>query len=503
MKMKRNLFTFLFFVLFTMNGFSQGINPAQGDYHVRVAFIGNSITIGANLTNQTEQSYPARASQMLKQVYGDTCVVSNYAVSGRTMMKNGDYPIWNETQFTQMWNFAPDIVYIMMGTNDSKPQNWGVYGPEAFFADYKAMIDTMKVRNPRTKFMVAFPPPCYKTGDLSGVWLINDSIIKNGVIPIVDSLAKMYEIPVVDFYTAFRDSGALFPDYVHPNAQGSLSMGKMVFEKFMETDLVHQVEKGYPFVTGITTATRVAAVGDSATLSWTTINADSVFFDGKKVAVNGTITVSTAPKSTYTVYAYGAKGVDSLKFTQPTYVPELTKLYLNVKSVKMNQNDSTRFELYFYDQQNKQLKGKKYNTNWTISLGAGKLVDVTDSSVVFVGTVAGKAELTATVGALSIMARITVNEVVGVSNSSLSVNKIYPNPVRETLTLEIGTSNTDPVTVQVFDTKGALVLKKQISVTGTGRQVVEVNTNDLNPGLYLLSVEGTDLKYSEKFRKDQ
>jgi len=500
--MKRNIFSLLIFVLIAMNSYSQGINPALGDYHVRIAFIGNSITIGTNLTNPTVESYPGRVSQMLQTVYGDTCVVSNFAVSGRTMLKKGDFPIWNEPQFGQMWNFAPDIVYIMMGTNDTKPQNWDVCGPGQFFADYKAMIDTMRVRNPKVKFMCAFPPPCYKTGDLTSVWLINDSIISHGVIPIVDSLAKLYNIPVVDFNTALRDSGCFFPDQVHPNAHGASVMGKLVFDKFIETDIVHQVEKGNAFVTGITTASRIVAEGDSVTLSWTTINSDSAFFEGKKVDLNGSVRVSTAVKNVYTVYAYGPKSIDSLKFTQPVYVPVFTKLGINTKSVKLTQGDSVKFDLLFYDQQNKILTGKSFDVTWTITSGVGYLTDKTNTSAIFVGSEVGKATVNATVGSLSVETRISITARVGILNSNSSFeNKFYPNPVKGLVTFKVETNNTKPVEIRVFDMKGAIQLKEDFSISKAGIQTFHLKTNNLKAGIYFFEVEGQDLNYKGKFRQ--
>jgi lysophospholipase L1-like esterase len=58
------------------------------------------------------------------------------------MLKSGDYPIWNESLFSQALNFDPNIVTIMLGTNDSKSQNW-IHKAE-FIPDYLALIDTFK-----------------------------------------------------------------------------------------------------------------------------------------------------------------------------------------------------------------------------------------------------------------------------------------------------------------------------------------------------------------------
>ena len=46
--------------------------------------------------------------------------VLNLGVSGRTMMKNGDFPYWNEQAYQDALNSEADVVIMMLGTNDSK-----------------------------------------------------------------------------------------------------------------------------------------------------------------------------------------------------------------------------------------------------------------------------------------------------------------------------------------------------------------------------------------------
>ena len=50
----------------------------------------------------------------------DTIEIVNLGVGGRTMMKNGDYPYWNEPQYQQALKSKPDAVVLMLGTNDAK-----------------------------------------------------------------------------------------------------------------------------------------------------------------------------------------------------------------------------------------------------------------------------------------------------------------------------------------------------------------------------------------------
>ena len=87
---------------------------------IRVACIGDSITFGANIQNREHDSYPADLQRMLGRHYE----VDNFGVSGANLIKKGDKPYWQEPEFLAATTFAPDIVIILLGTNDTKPQNW-------------------------------------------------------------------------------------------------------------------------------------------------------------------------------------------------------------------------------------------------------------------------------------------------------------------------------------------------------------------------------------------
>ena len=86
------------------------------DNQVRIAFMGNSITYGAGLPSPLTQSYPAQLSGLLAEQFGDTCIIGNFGVSGRTMLKNGDFPLWDEPEFADAIIFRPHIVVIVLGT---------------------------------------------------------------------------------------------------------------------------------------------------------------------------------------------------------------------------------------------------------------------------------------------------------------------------------------------------------------------------------------------------
>ena len=198
---------------------------------VKVAFLGDSITIGSGLKNAREECYPSQFAKLMKEKYGDKYEVGNFAVSGRTMLRHGDYPLWNEPQFKQALNFKPDVVYIMLGTNDTKPQNWDKFGNE-FAKDYQAMIDTFKTVNPEVKFILAFPPPAFKVK-----WGIRDSVIIHGVNPVIREMVGKNSTYSVDFYKPLENSSALFPDAIHPNAKGAGIMADILYKYFINSSI--------------------------------------------------------------------------------------------------------------------------------------------------------------------------------------------------------------------------------------------------------------------------
>lgn len=205
-----------------------------GQYEaVRIAFIGNSITYGHGLNPPEKECYPTRFSELLNAYYGESvCSVSNFAISGRTMLKNGDRPIWNEPQFDSALSLKPNIVVIALGTNDTKPQNWEFHSNE-FFNDYLSMIDTFKTINPDIKIIVCYPPPAF-----NDTWGIRDSVIVHGVLPAIDSIILKTNAQLVDFHSELRNCIYFFPDNIHPNAEGSLLMAKLMFDFFIDNKLI-------------------------------------------------------------------------------------------------------------------------------------------------------------------------------------------------------------------------------------------------------------------------
>lgn len=182
--------------------------PAFSQTPIKIACVGNSITQGPGRDNP--DSYPLQ----LQAILGETYEVKNFGVSGRTLLRKGDYPYWSEPQFQQVKDFAPDILVIMLGTNDSKPQNWAHKAD--FRKDYLDMIAEFQAYMPADgKVYVIMPVPVTK--DNFG---ITADVMNNEQRMMIMDIAQSSGSRLVDLYTPLMDRADLLPDGVHPNTEG-------------------------------------------------------------------------------------------------------------------------------------------------------------------------------------------------------------------------------------------------------------------------------------------
>lgn len=183
---------------------------------IKIACLGDSITEGAGVRWQSKDSYPA----VLDSILGKKYTVLNSGKSGATLLKKGDKPIWTFKEFYNVFAFNPDIILIKLGTNDSKTANWN---SQNYKNDCQALIDTLRTIKKHPKIILCLPVPAFKNA-----WTINDSIIKNGVIPDLKFIALKNKLESIDLYTALSDYKEYFPDGIHPNEKGTRIIAKAI-----------------------------------------------------------------------------------------------------------------------------------------------------------------------------------------------------------------------------------------------------------------------------------
>lgn len=214
--MNRRTFHACLFALAALGGPVGAAEPPS----VRIACVGDSITFGHGTGDRTKNSYPAQLGAML----GDGYEVRNFGVNGATMLKKSNKPYWKLKAFEQARDFQPDLVILMLGTNDSKPPNWR--HADDFVADATEMVEVFQKLESRPTVLLCRPIPVF-----ADRWGINDKTVKGEIIPKIDQVADATGATLIDLYKPLEDKGELVPDKVHPNAGGA----KILAETLAET----------------------------------------------------------------------------------------------------------------------------------------------------------------------------------------------------------------------------------------------------------------------------
>ena len=191
---------------------SRAADAAPG-HPIKVACVGDSITQGVGTLHPDQESYPAQ----LQALQGSGWEVHNFGVGGRTLLRKAD-PL----DFGRALKFAPEVVVIALGTNDSKTAIWAAH-KEEFVADYVAAIKAFEALPGHPQVWACLPPPAFP-----GNWTITEEVIRDAVIPAIKKAAETAGIQVIDLQTPLLGSASLFPDKVHPNAEGAKKIAGLV-----------------------------------------------------------------------------------------------------------------------------------------------------------------------------------------------------------------------------------------------------------------------------------
>ena len=195
--------------------------PLSAQQKLKVACVGNSVTYGYLLPDREKNAYPARLQALL----GDKAEVANFGHSGATLLRKGHRPYMSLPEFRSAMDFKADIVVIHLGLNDTDPRNWPNYRQE-FASDYYALIDSMRVANPKAQIWICRMTPISHNHRryLSGTrdWHAQ-------IQPVIEQVAANAGVKLIDLFAPFHERYDLFPDALHPNAEGAELLAKMVY----------------------------------------------------------------------------------------------------------------------------------------------------------------------------------------------------------------------------------------------------------------------------------
>ena len=180
---------------------------------LRIACVGDSVTYGFGIPDREKYNYP----EVLAGIFGEDACVNNYGVSGRTVSMDGDRPYMNEEAFQASLDFLPDVVVLMLGSNDAKPYNWNA---EAFERDYQELLYAYKSLKSQPVIFVVLPTPVFEVrGKVA--FNIDKDVLENEIVPRTRALAEARRYTVIDMHEVFAGHPELFSDGCHPNKEGA------------------------------------------------------------------------------------------------------------------------------------------------------------------------------------------------------------------------------------------------------------------------------------------
>lgn len=85
-----------------------------------------------------------------------------------------------------------------------------------------------------------------------------------------------------------------------------------------------------------------------------------------------------------------------------------------------------------------------------------------------------------------------------IKESSLIGFKIYPNPAKTEITIQLDLMNAIESTLKIYDLRGVLVIEKNLNELQIGTNKIEVNTSELSQGMYQAFIQSTEFTKSFK-----
>lgn len=208
-----------------------GVASAEPRRPTHVACVGDSITAGSGASSAAK-SYVS----VLQGLLGNAVQVKNFGNSGSTMLTEGygDKPYTKQVEYTNATNFVKDAgatsvvsVVIILGANDSKPQNWepaGGKNDQQYLKDYRALVEHFAGLPTKPVIYLGYP---LATGN-NPCCSIRGNVIHDEQLPLIKQLAMEKHLPIIDLNTPTTGHPEYFGDGVHPNDAGYAVMAGLV-----------------------------------------------------------------------------------------------------------------------------------------------------------------------------------------------------------------------------------------------------------------------------------
>ena len=188
----------------------------------KVACVGDSITWGFTILNPGKHGYPA----VLQHLLGEGFEVRNFGYNDAAARFDAETPYVRKRVYRESLEWEPDIVILMLGTNDTKPWNWN---PEVFRRDYARIVDSYLALPSHPKVVLVAPIRIFRVINMP-ILVLNPDVLEEGVRPAIHEIGAEKGLSVVDLYGLF-DSARYCRDGIHPQRHGARMLAETLFRE--------------------------------------------------------------------------------------------------------------------------------------------------------------------------------------------------------------------------------------------------------------------------------
>ena len=199
----------LFVVLFNSGMFG------GKDTRIRITCAGDSITYGSGvLKSRGINSYPAQLQTKL----GTSYLVSNFGLRNATASEEGDLPYINSAPYHQSLESDPDIVILMLGTNDAKEINWD---QSEYEQGLLRIVESYQQLNSKPVVYLLRSPYCFAIKEGGEVeYGIQADVVYGALGESIQRVADQTGVEVIDLFTPTEGKEKLYTDGIHFTSEG-------------------------------------------------------------------------------------------------------------------------------------------------------------------------------------------------------------------------------------------------------------------------------------------
>ena len=185
----------------------------------RVACVGDSLTWGFSLPDPRRLSYPA----LLQELLGTDYEVRNFGCNGASVRCDADLPYVETLAYGESRAWNPDIVLLMLGSNDATPWDWDV---AAFRFNYERLVTSYCELPTQPRVILIAPIRMFRVMGCTFGGL-SPEILEEGVRSVIHEVAGECGLPCIDLVGLFTDARYCY-DGVHPIVEGTRLMAEAV-----------------------------------------------------------------------------------------------------------------------------------------------------------------------------------------------------------------------------------------------------------------------------------